>query len=77
MSIHTDSYTSVHNEDGTITTTEVTTITPPTKKEKAVAFTALGGILLLPFVPLAADIVVEKVRARREARKARKAEEKN
>lgn len=72
MSNHTDSYTSVHNEDGTITTTEISTFTPPTSKEKAIAYTGMGLLLCLPFVPIAIEISADKWRARREARKAKK-----
>lgn len=77
MSIHTESYESVKNEDGTITTTEVTTYIPPTKKEKAIAWTVFGGLMVAPFAPLIAAVAYDKYVEKREARKARKAEQKS
>lgn len=68
MPLITDSYSSVKNEDGSITTTEVSTYTPPTKKENAIALTALAGILLVPFVPVGIAVFAD----RREARKEKK-----
>jgi len=74
MSIRTDSYHSVQNEDGTITTTEVSTYTPPTTKEQALAWGGLAVLFAVPFAPLVATIAHDKWVEKREARKARKAQ---
>lgn len=77
MPMHTESYESHTNEDGSVTTTEVTTFTPPTPKQQALAWTGLGLLVMAPFVPLAATVAYDKYVERRDARKARKAAKKN
>lgn len=75
MSIRTESYSSVTNEDGSITTTETSTWTPPTTAEKAQAWTALGALSLLAIAPVLVPIVADKLEARREKKRIAKAQE--
>lgn len=77
MSIVTESYTTVQNDDGSYTTTEVSTYTPPTKKEQAIAWTAFIGVMASPFLVVGGAVAMEKWAERREARKAKKAQKQN
>jgi hypothetical protein len=70
MPSHTDSAIIEYNEDGSRTVTTVETIYPLTTKEKATAYSLLGGLLLAPFVPVIAIALSEKMAERRAARKA-------
>lgn len=74
MSIRTDSYSTVVNEDGSITTTEIYTTTPPTKAQQAAAWGGLALLVSAPLMPLVAAAGWDKYVERREARKARKAQ---
>lgn len=49
MSNITESYTTVQNEDGSYTTTEISTYVPPTPKQQAIATV---GALAIIFAPL-------------------------
>jgi hypothetical protein len=72
MSKRTDSHVIEYNEDGTWVETTVVHGRPATKKEKAVAYSVLGGVFLAPFVPLVSLVVIDKWEARRARKEADK-----
>lgn len=68
MTKYTDSTIVEYNEDGSQTITTIEHYTPPTRAQKATAAAALGGVLLVPFVPVAiafAQLKAEEYRAKR------------
>lgn len=67
---HTDSCTVEYHEDGTWTTTTVTTERPATTAEKAAAWGALGGLTVLSISP----ILIVWANDWRESRRRRKEE---
>ena len=72
MRNHTDSEIITYNEDGSWTTKSEITTYPATPKEQAIALGILAGILVLPFVPLIALDVRDRIAERRAAKKAAK-----
>jgi len=66
MSAHTNSHVIEYNEDGTWVETTVVHGKPATKKEKAIAYSVLGGVFLAPFIPLVSLVVIDKWEARRQ-----------
>ena len=72
MKTHTDSQIVTFNEDGSRTIETVETIYPATKGQQAAAWGALIGISVIPLVPLAAVVFVEKMEARRLKKDAKK-----
>lgn len=69
---HTDSSIIEHHDDGSYTETTVITHLPATRSQKIAAWSGVGAVLVLPFVPVVAIVLQEKFEARREARRAKK-----
>ena len=68
MTKYIDSSITEYNEDGSQTITTIEHYVPPTRAQKATAFAGLGGVLLLPLVPVAfayAQLKAEELRAKR------------
>lgn len=66
---HTDSSIVEHHEDGSYTVTTVETVLPATKAQKAMAVGGLSLLAVAPLLPLAAAWGIDKLDARREARR--------
>lgn len=73
MRAHTDTVTTVYNEDGSWTTTSEVTNYPASKKEKALAGTLLGAMVLAPLAPLLTVVALEKWDDTKEKRRLKKA----
>lgn len=70
MTKYIDSSITEYNEDGSQTITTIEHYVPPTRAQKLTGFAALGGVLLLPMVPLGlayAQLKAEELRAKRKA----------
>lgn len=74
MRKHTDSAITEYHEDGSWTTTIVETNYPATRGQKAAAWAGLGSIFVLPFVPVVALVISEKLEERREKRRDKKSQ---
>lgn len=77
MKTHTDSQIVTFNEDGSRTIEIVETIYPATKGQQAAAWRGvLIGISVLPLVPLAGLVLVDKIQERRDRKARQKRNEK-
>lgn len=66
-----DSSITEYNEDGSQTITTIETYVPPTRAQKVTTFAALGGVLLLPLVPVGlayAQLKAEELRDKRKTK---------
>ena len=72
MRNHTDFETVEYHEDGSWTVKSEATYYPPTTKDKALAYSILGVLVVAPALPVLIPIVHSKVAKKIEARKAAK-----
>lgn len=71
MAKYVDSSITEYNEDGSQTITTIEHYVPPTRAQKLKGFAALGGVLLLPLIPVGfayAQLKAEELRDKRKTK---------